>query len=167
MNVSDLDRVLEINAANVPDVGEADAAHLRHLFEQSSIALVCEGDSTATETTTGAAAEIAGFCIVFAPGADYDSINYQWFSTHHPGSMYLDRVAFDARFHGQGLGTTMYAEVERIIAADHPGTTEFTLEVNVDPPNVPSLAFHRKLGFNEVGRQMSHGIEVSLMARQL
>lgn len=167
MEVSDLDRVLEINAANVPDVGKSDAAHLRHLFDESAISLVCEVGEPGAAVGVIEPGEIAGFCILFAPGADYASVNYQWFATHHPGSMYLDRVAFDERFHGRGLGTVMYAEVERIIATEHPGTTEFTLEVNVDPPNEPSLAFHRKLGFVEVGRQMSHGIEVSLMTRQL
>lgn len=170
MNVSDLDRVLEINAANVPDVGAADPAHIRHLFDESSIALVCEitdEQRSSVGNSVGNGAGIAGFCILFAPGADYDSINYQWFAEHHPGSMYLDRVAFDDRFQGQGLGTQMYTEVERLIGEQHPDVSLFTLEVNIDPPNEPSLAFHRKLGFTEVGRHMSHGIEVSLMSRQL
>ncbi len=43
--------------------------------------------------------------------------------------------------------------------------TGLTLEVNIDPPNDRSLRFHAKQGFVEVGRQMSHGIEVSLMRR--
>ena len=84
---------------------------------------------------------------------------------HHPTTMYLDRVAFDERFHGRGLGSEMYAEVDHRIRRDHPDATGLTLEVNVDPPNEPSLAFHRKHGFVEVGRQISKGIEVSLMHR--
>ncbi len=151
---ADLDRVLEINTANVPAVGSATVDHLRHLLAESSIALVSEVDGA-----------VAGFCIVFGPGAEYDSVNYQWFMEHHPTSMYLDRVAFDDRFHGGGLGSAMYTEVDRRIRQHHPHATGLTLEVNIDPPNEPSLAFHRKLGFVEVARQMSKGIEVCLMQR--
>ncbi len=160
----DLDRVLEINQANVPAVGPAAHAHLGHLVAHAAIALVAE---TGDGTDQMGRAEIAGFCIVFAAGADYDSINYLWFMEHHPTAMYLDRVAFDERFHGRGLGTEMYADVDRRIRAHHPDATGLTLEVNVDPPNEPSLAFHAKLGFVEVGRQVSKGIEVSLMHRPL
>ncbi|MEP6299649.1 MAG: GNAT family N-acetyltransferase [Ilumatobacter sp.] len=157
---TDLDRVLEINQANVPAVGSATRSPLAHLVAQSAIALVSETDG---DSTSG----ISGFCIVFAAGADYDSINYRWFMEHHSTTMYLDRVAFDERFHGRGLGTEMYAEVDRRIRARHPDATGLTLEVNIDPPNEPSLAFHAALGFTEVGRQMSKGIEVSLMHRPL
>ena len=156
MTATDLERVLEINQTNVPDVSDATTEHLGRLVDMSSIALVSTVD-----------AEVAGFCIVFGAGADYESVNYQWFMDHHPTSMYLDRVAFDERFHGRGLGSEMYAEVDRAIREHHPDATGLTLEVNIDPPNEPSLAFHRKLGFDEVGRQMSHGIEVSLMHRPL
>ena len=152
----DLERVLEINQANVPEVGAATADHLAHLADTCSISVVSVVDE-----------EVAGFCIVFGPDADYHSVNYRWFMQHHPTAMYLDRVAFDARFHGRGLGSAMYAEVDRLIRHEHPAATGLSLEVNVDPPNEPSLAFHHKLGFVEVGRQMSHGIEVSLQHRLL
>jgi predicted GNAT superfamily acetyltransferase len=156
MTAAELKLILEINEANVPAVGSATVAHLRHLHAESAIALVTEVDG-----------EVAGFCIVFGPGADYESVNYRWFMEHRPTSMYLDRVAFDGRFHGRGLGTEMYAEVDGRIREDHPDSTGLSLEVNIDPPNDPSLAFHRKLGFTEVGRQMSKGIKVSLMHRAI
>lgn len=156
MTDADLDRVGQINTANVPEVGPADRDHLAHLFAESSIRLVEETDG-----------QLVGFCLVLAPGADYDSVNYLWFTDNHPETMYLDRVAFDAAFVGRGLGSAMYAEVDRIIRAEFPDATGLSLEVNVDPPNEPSLAFHRTLGFAEVGRQMSKGIEVSLMLRPI
>ncbi len=160
MTSADLDRVLEINEANVPAVGPATSEHLTRLVAESAIALVSTIDGSVDDT-------IAGFCIVFGSGADYDSVNYLWFMEHHPSSMYLDRVAFDERFVGRKLGFGMYAEVDRLIRQDHPGATGLSLEVNIDPPNEASLAFHRTLGFTEVGRQMSKGIEVSLMHRPL
>ncbi len=156
MTTHDLDAVLALNGANVPEVGSVDEARLTHLFAESAIALVHHTDDA-----------LDGFCIVFGPGADYDSVNYVWFEANHPGSMYLDRVAVADTARGRGIGSALYAEVERRIAADHPQATGWTLEVNVDPPNEASLAFHRRLGFVEVGRQLSKGIEVSLMRRDL
>ncbi len=41
------------------------------------------------------------------------------------------------------------------------------LEVNLDPPNEPSLAFHRRRGYVEVGRQVATGHLVSLMVKEL
>ena len=103
---------------------------------------------------------VAGFCVVLAKGSSYDSVNYVWFMERYDDVLYLDRVAFDAAAQGQGLGSALYNEVDRRLAGQALG---LTLEVNVDPPNEPSLAFHRKHGYVEVGRQMSKGIEVALM----
>ena len=151
----DLPRVLEINEANVPEVGPLDAGRLRFLVDESAIALVVD------DRLDG----LIGFCLVLAPGSTYDSVNYTWFMEHHPDSLYLDRVAFDARARGNGFGTALYAEVDRLMGRDHPDAGALTLEVNVDPPNEPSLRFHTKLGFEPVGRQVSKGIVVSLMRR--
>jgi predicted GNAT superfamily acetyltransferase len=146
---ADLERVLEINEANVPEVGQVDAARLRYLVDESAFSLAVDVDD-----------EIAGFCVVLGQGSSYDSVNYRWFMERYDDVLYLDRVAFDASAQGRGLGSLLYHDVDRRLAELGVG---ITLEVNVDPPNEPSLAFHRKHGFVEVGRQMSKGIEVSLM----
>ncbi len=150
----DLDRILAINVANVPSVGAVDADRLAYLVAESAIALAVDVDD-----------ELVGFCLVLGPGSSYDSVNYRWFAERYPTTMYLDRVAFDEATRGQGHGSALYADVDRIIRTDFGDCDALTLEVNVDPPNEPSLRFHRKLGFVEVGRQMSKGIEVSLMRR--
>jgi predicted GNAT superfamily acetyltransferase len=149
MITADLERVLEINEANVPEVGPVDMDRLRFLVDESAFSLVVDVDGV-----------VAGFCVVLAKGSSYDSVNYLWFMERYNDALYLDRVAFDATAQGQGLGSALYGEVDRRLA-EH--DLELTLEVNVDPPNEPSLAFHRKHGYIEVGRQMSKGIEVSLM----
>ena len=154
IEAADLDRVLAINAANVPDVGDIDRDGLEFLVGESAIALVAEQEQ-----------QLAGFCVVLPPGSTYASVNYRWFMERYPDALYLDRVAFDASVQGRGWGTAMYDEVARRIRDDFGDATGLTLEVNVDPPNVPSLRFHAKQRFVEVGRQMSHGIEVSLMHR--
>jgi predicted GNAT superfamily acetyltransferase len=149
MTAADLERVLEINEANVPEVGPVDMDRLRFLVDESAFSLVVEVDGV-----------IAGFCVVLATGSSYDSVNYLWFMERYDDALYLDRVAFDAAAQGKGLGSALYGEVDERLAEQGLG---LSLEVNVDPPNEPSLAFHRKHGFIEVGRQMSKGIEVSLM----
>ncbi len=149
MTVADLDRVLEINQANVPEVGPVDLERLSFIVDESVFALVVEVDG-----------DVVGYCLVLGPGSTYDSVNYRWFMERYDDAYYLDRVAFDAGAQGQGLGSQLYVELDRRIAELG---VSITLEVNLDPPNEPSLAFHRKHGYVEVGRQMSKGIEVSLL----
>ncbi len=157
---ADLPRVLEINQANVPEVGSVDAERLAWIVGMSPIALVAESD-------LGDGAEVAGFCLVLGDDAEYDSVNYSWFTERFGGFMYLDRVAVDAAARGRGLGTALYDEVERRMRG-FDGVGHLALEVNVDPPNEPSLAFHARLGFVEVGQQDTpYGIRVSMQSRPL
>ncbi len=110
-------------------------------------------------------AAIVGFCLVMRSDASYDSVNYRWFTERHTDFMYLDRVAFDAAAQGRGLGTQLYAEVDRMMA-ELDDAAHLALEVNVDPPNEPSLAFHARRGFVEVGQQDTpYGIRVSMQMR--
>ncbi len=157
---TDLARALEINQANVPEVGPVDGERLAYLVDESTIALAVDASGT-----PGDDPELAGFCLVLGPGSTYDSVNYAWFMSRYDDAMYLDRVAFDARFQGRGLGGVLYAEVARLMREEHAELPRLTLEVNLDPPNPGSLAFHAKHGFVEVGQQVSKGIVVSLMQR--
>ena len=150
----DLDRILEINEANVPEVGSVDAARMAFLLGASPIAAAVELDRA-----------IVGFCLVMPSTAPYDSANFGWFIERFDDFMYLDRVAFAADAQGRGLGTLLYAEVDRLMV-EMGGAGHLALEVNVDPPNAASLAFHARRGFTEVGRQDTpYGIRVSMQMR--
>ena len=61
------------------------------------------------------AATVVGFCLVMAVDSAYDSVNFRWFTERYDRFMYLDRVAFDADAQGRGLGTLLYAEVDRLM----------------------------------------------------
>ncbi len=154
----DLLAIHAINEAEVPAVATETIAALAAIADQSVIALVAD---EGTET-------IAGFCLVLAPGADYDSGNYRWFSERYDDFVYLDRIAIAPTFRRRGLGRAFYGEVERLTGRLRPTATHFTLEVNLRPRNDTSLAFHADLGFAEVGRrETDYGSLVSLMAKPL
>ncbi len=155
----DLAAIHAINEAAYPAVGAETLDDLGHIAAESVIALVADHAETG---------EIGGFCLVLAPGADYDSMNYLWFLDRYPDFVYLDRVAISPAFQRQGLGARMYAQVDALAAQRRAGATHFTLEVNLRPRNDQSLAFHAGLGFVEVGQQETdYGSLVSLMAKPL
>lgn len=156
--VDDLPAIHAINEAAYPAVGTETLADLGDIAAESVIALVAEDETDA----------IAGFCLVLAPGARYDSMNYLWFADRYDDFVYLDRVAISPAHQRLGLGRTMYAEVERLAAERRPGARSFTLEVNLRPRNDQSLAFHAQLGFAEVGQlETDYGTLVSLMTKPI
>jgi hypothetical protein len=154
-STNDLEAALALNNANVPELNELDLPEIGRLVSISHAALTAEVDG-----------EFAGFCIVFAPGVDYGSLNYGWFSRTYDDFAYLDRIAVHPSFRRYGIGRAFYAElVERL-------TGQFPLlacEVNVRPRNDASLAFHHSIGFREVGQQDTDGGKktVSLLAMPL
>lgn len=91
----------------------------------------------------------AAFIIAFDQTADYDSENFLWFRARFPRFVYIDRVVTAVAARGQGHAATLYnALFEAARAAGH---ERVTCEVNADPPNPASDAFHAKFGFLPVG----------------
>lgn len=168
----DLIAIHAINEAEVPAVGTETIDALAAIADQSVIALVAdEGTRNGggrDDGTRADGAQIAGFCLVLAPGADYDSGNYRWFSERYDDFVYLDRIAIAPAYQRRGLGRAFYGEVERLAGRLRPTATHLTLEVNLRPRNDTSLAFHADLGFVEVGRRdTEYDSLVSLMAKPL
>lgn len=88
---------------------------------------------------------LEGYLLGFAPDSAYDSPNYRWFSARLQRFAYVDRVIVAPSAQGQGVARALYAE----FAARLPGP--LVCEVNSDPPNPGSDAFHERLGFVEIG----------------
>ena len=152
LDVTDVSVMLDINQENTPALGDETLDSMQQIFEWSPIALGCDLDG-----------ELVGFCLVMPPGLPYTSSNYRWFSERYTDFAYLDRVGLRADHQGRGYGAALYAEVEKLTEAEW-----FTLEVNLKPLNEGSLRFHQKLGFTEVGQQISSsGKLVSLMAKKI
>lgn len=152
------DQVLAINNANAPAVGELTADGLEYLVEHSLYSLIV-ADVSGTD--------VQAFCLTFAPGVPYTSPNYQWFSARYDNFVYLDRIAVADKYQNNGYGTALYDAVTQYMTIDRTAPL-LTCEVNLQPPNLGSLRFHQRLGFQEVGQQESKpGLIVSLLAKHL
>lgn len=148
---ADIEACVALNNAAVPAVSEADAAKMQRLVDESLVSLVAEHDGS-----------VVGFCINFAPGADYGSVNYRWFCDRYDDFAYLDRIVVAPDARSMGIGAALYAAVEQHIA----GRPWLFCEVNLRPRNDGSLRFHERLGFVEVGQQETdYGILVSMLAK--
>lgn len=149
----DVAAVLALNEANVELLAPMDAGRLAALQAWARRADVIDVDGT-----------FAGFVIIMGPGTDYDSPNYRWFAERYGTAFhYLDRIVLADAFRRRGLASAVYDVVE----ADAAPVGRLALEVNAEPPNPASLAFHASRGYAEVGRLGSPGKTVSLMAKHL
>jgi uncharacterized protein len=97
------------------------------------------------------------FLIALDQDALSASPNFQWFKNRYRRFVYIDRVIVAPNKRGQGIARDLYGEL--FVAAAHAGHGLVACEVNVEPPNPASDAFHEALGFIEVGRAAIHGGE--------
>ena len=151
---ADLPRIVELNDAAAPAVPITAPADMERLLGLSSLALAA----------VGADGDVHGFVIALDPGSAYDSENYRFFEHRSTAHVYVDRIVVDSAARGSGLGRLLYDAVfER---ARSTGRAEVTCEVNLEPPNPESLAFHSRLGFAKVAEQSTKGgtVRVALLA---
>ncbi len=151
----DAEAILALNADSVHLLSPMDAARLAHLQQEAVWHQVVELDG-----------KVVGFVLAFREGADYDSLNYQWFAARYPQFLYIDRIVIGEDVRGLGVGGLLY---ERVLAfAQETGAPLLTCEYDVDPPNPVSEKFHHGFGFEEVGRQrLPNGKSVSLQAMKV
>lgn len=88
------------------------------------------------------------FIVALGGGLEYPSRNYQWFEDRFDDVVYVDRIVVAEGARGLGLGRRLYEDLAARQLAE-----AIACEVNIDPPNPRSMAFHRRLGFVEVGQQ--------------
>ena len=97
------------------------------------------------------------FLIALDQDALSGSPNFQWFKTRYRRFVYVDRVIVAPAKRGRGIARSLYEEL--FAAAAQASHSLVACEVNVEPPNPVSDAFHEALDFSEVGRAVIHGGE--------
>ena len=143
----DLGAVLALNNAAAPAVNELTSSDLEWFAEISHLFLV-------SESGIGEERQITGFLIgLLGPGVDYESINYNWFTSRYESFLYVDRVVVGESSWGQGNGRRFY----EALAASGSDQPVMCAEVNIKPRNDRSLIFHEKFGFIPVGEQDTEG----------
>ena len=137
-------RLLALNDAHRAETSPLDAARLdwmlAHAFRVEQV-----GDGHA-------------FLIAFDQDCPYDSPNFLWLRERARDFVYVDRVITAPEHRGRGLAAGLY---HRLFAqCRQAGRRRVTCEVNGEPPNPGSDAFHARLGFTELGREARGGGKV-------
>lgn len=91
-----------------------------------------------------------GFLIALDETSSYRSPNYLWFKARFEHFVYVDRIIVSPLSRGSGVGRALYEQLFRHMIER--GDCFIGCEVNVEPPNPISEAFHAALGFHEIGR---------------
>lgn len=147
--------VLDMNNAAVPNVNHAEVDELAELITMSDFTVALKDGDT-----------VLGFVLTLPPGVSYASSNYRWFSEHYDEFVYVDRIVVSEEARNRGVGAELYRLV--VAHASENKVPRVTCEVNLDPPNPGSLRFHKRLGFVEVGEQVSNsGHLVCMLAKEL
>ncbi len=151
----DIDEVLALNNAAVPAVNALDADALTALCAMGALRLV-RGE-----------AGIEGLCLTMESGQPYESGNYQWFTGEFDRFLYVDRIVVAPSAKGKGVGRALYEDTFARAAAL--GQPRVCSEVNADPPNPQSMAFHDSLGFSPLIDRLnpSEGKTVRMMVHPI
>jgi len=127
--------LLTLNNDHAQQLSWLDAPRLRQLVEQSFLARRI--------------GNLEAFLLSFDQSARYDSPNFLWFCARFPRFVYVDRIVVAPSARGRGHARRLYDDLFRHAAAA--GHERVVCEVNTQPPNPASDAFHAALGFVEVG----------------
>ena len=148
----DVDALLALNNAAVPAVNHLDDTAFLRLAAMGRIRLVrVDG--------------VLGFVLTLPAGTPYESLNYHWFNHRYRHFLYVDRIVVSEAARGRGVGRLLYEDA--IAQARATAAGRVCSEVNLDPPNPGSFAFHDTLGFTPLCARPNDGKTVAMMVREL
>ncbi len=145
-----------LNNAAVPAVNGLSPAEILALAAKGTMRVVRED---------GPDGALLGLLLTMDGRQDYDSLNYRWFQARYSDFLYVDRVIVADAAKGRGVGRLLYEDaIARAAAA---GLPHVLAEVNVDPPNPASHAFHARLGFRPLAERLNEreGKVVAMLER--
>lgn len=148
--LADTAAIVAMNADVVAVTSPMDAARFAHLFAICEYCIIAEDGDVPV-----------GFVLAMRDGAAYENGNYDWFLKRLGRFVYIDRIVISEAGRGQGVGGLLYEYVAKV--AKESGALVMAAEMDLEPPNIGSLQFHKKIGFNELGsRALDSGKVVSM-----
>ena len=127
-----------INQENIPEVGDvSEIEDFKALVDWSEHIFVYKSKEI-----------IKAFVLCMREGNSYHSENYKYISKLFSEFLYVDRIAVQENFRRKGIAEKIYSKV---ISTGKDNNLDILCEVNTRPLNEPSLVFHEKMAFEEVG----------------
>lgn len=124
------------------------AVNQRYVAMLSPLTLEGLGDLVARACYAKQTGDGAAFLIAFDQDGAYDSENFQWFKERYRRFVYIDRIVIGDALQRRGLARLFYEDLADF--ARKRGAAHLCAEVNVEPPNPASHAFHLQSGFGPV-----------------
>ena len=153
--LADAHQIIGLNAESVAVTSPMDADPFRHLHGGASLVTVAEMDG-----------RVVAFLVAMTDSGAYENGNFQWFAERLKKFTYVDRVVVSSDCRSQGIGSALYAHALSWTA--EAGLLSMVAEMDLDPPNVRSLSFHKKKGFVQIGtRVLGSARTVSMQIRSI
>lgn len=133
--------MLPLNNAHAEETSSLDDASFAALLDMAFYARGIDRGATA-------------FLIALNHSASYGSPNFLWFKAARASFVYIDRIIVSSSARGRGIARILYDDL--FAAARNAGYDRVVCEVNIDPPNLGSEAFHAAMGFERVGEATIH-----------
>ncbi len=140
----DIPDIVAANNAETPAVSELDPGMTRTLIQAADAALVAEVEDV-----------FAGFVFALPDGIDFDARNYRWFEERLDDYLYVERIVVVDGNQGRGIGRRFYDHL-----IDTTDRRHLVSEVNTNPRNDASLAFHDRFGFEAIG-ELTYGDDIT------
>jgi uncharacterized protein len=137
-----IDPILALNNDHALETSELDASRLKALLEMSCYARGVDGGASA-------------LLIALDQDAGYENPNFAWFKARYERFVYIDRVIVADAARGRGIAKALYQDL--FLFAKDAEQERVVCEVNLDPPNAASDAFHAAMGFEAVGQNTIRG----------
>ena len=136
---SDFDYIISLNQKTIPEVSSTDLKGMSYFLNNASyFKIIMENNYP------------VGFCIGLTPDEEYSSENYIWINKRYNSFIYVDRIVIDEKYRNRGIGSYLYTHLAETYCRK---VESITCEVNILPYNKPSMNFHKKYGFEEIGQK--------------
>lgn len=142
--------IRDITPADVPALlalNNGEAERVNALTQEALEGLLSR--AFAARLTADGNGGILAFLIAFDHATPPQGPNHSWFTARESYFAYIDRVVVAPGARGRGVARALYEDLARTALAEL--TNLLACEVNLDPPNPESMAFHEKLGFTPCG----------------